>query len=60
MKMPHIHTYVFVTHVRCVSAAVARAVLSVYGSVERVPVSVDVDAESASKARALLKERVGE
>ena len=50
----------FVTHVHCVSPAVARAVLSVYGSIERVPVSIDMSEERAGEARALLKERVGE
>ena len=51
---------VFVMHVDCVSAAVARAVLSVHGTVERVPVSVDVSEERAGEARALLSERAQE
>jgi hypothetical protein len=47
----------FVMHVDCVSAAVARGLLGVYGSIERVPVSIDVSEERAGEARALLKER---
>lgn len=35
---------VFMTHATCVTAVQARDVLSVYGSVERVPVSADAAA----------------
>ena len=48
---------VFMTHVHCVSAAVARAVLGVYGAAERVPAAAEVGTERASEARTLLEQR---
>ena len=45
---------VFVTHAVCVTAAQARDVLSVYGSVERVPVTEGMDAEKTAGARKSL------
>ena len=53
---------VFVTHAACVTAAQARDVVHVYGSVGRVPVGVGLDMERVSEAQsriASLAERVG-
>ena len=50
---------VLVRHARetCVSVAVARDVLAVYGSVERVPVGVGVDPAAEAEAREMLLRR---
>lgn len=50
---------VFVHHARatCVSVALARDVLAVYGSVERVPVSARVDPAVAVETREMMLQR---
>ena len=50
---------VFVHHARatCVSVALARDVLVVYGTKERVPVGAGVDAVAAAEARQMLLQR---
>ena len=46
----------FVRHARstCVAGVLARDVLAVYGSVERVPVSADVDSAMLTEAHEML------
>ena len=44
----------FVRHVQCVTAELVRAAIATYGSVERVPVSANMDVDAASAARAQL------
>ena len=50
---------VLVQHARatCVSVALARDVLVVYGSVERVPVGADVDSAMLAEVREMLLKR---
>ena len=42
---------VFVTHASCVTAAIARGTVRVYGSAERIPVGAGVDVESVCEVR---------
>ena len=44
----------FVRHVGCATAELARALMAVHGSVERMPVDASMDADAASEARATL------
>ena len=47
---------VFVSHVHCISAALAREVLGLYGTVERVPISGGLrETAVESEVRALLE-----
>ena len=50
---------VFVRHARatCVSVTLARDVLAVYGSVERVPVDAGVDPAVGAEAREMMLQR---
>ena len=50
---------VFVRHARstCVSVAMARDVVAVYGSVERVPVGADVDSAMLAEVHEMLLKR---
>ena len=45
----------FVRHARCLTARFVASILSVHGSVERVPVDESIDVETATATRALLK-----
>ena len=46
----------FVRHATCVTAALAEAMLAAYGSMERVPVSAEVDAAALGELRSRLSE----
>ena len=48
----------FVRHVRCVSVALAREVLAVHGSVERVPVGRGLDAGCVDDAQMHMLKKV--
>ena len=48
------HGTCFVRHVSCVTAALLRELLAVYGSVERVPVATCMNAEQTAGARESL------
>ena len=50
---------VFVTHATCVTAAQARNVMSVYRSVERVPVGAGADTGLVEAARARISGVIG-
>ena len=50
-------THDFVCHLRCVTPALIKAVLTVYGSVERVPMTKDMDADMCTDARAQLERK---
>ena len=45
----------FVYHVDCATPALVKSMVGVYGSVERVPVTKDVDVERCDEARAKLE-----
>lgn len=51
---------VFMRHVHCIGAPVARDILSVYGSVERVPVSAEVGSAHVDEARVWIVDRAEE
>ena len=46
----------FVRHARCLTARFVASILSVHGSIERVPVDASMDAETATATRALLEQ----
>ena len=45
-----------VRHATCVTAAIAKAMLASYGSLERVPASADVDAAALAELRSRLSQ----
>ena len=52
-------THDFVCHARCATPALVKAMLSVYVSVDRVPIAKGMDAETRKGVCALLEQRCG-
>ena len=51
-------THDFVYHVDCATPALVKSMVGVYGSVERVPVTKDMDVERRDEARAKLERKL--